>query len=440
MSPWNIEIKRRLQNFAAGTLAAFGIAALSAPWTFHQASSQSGLTDSGGSAAIPTVDARARIESRSYPSVFEAWNPAQRINLGAETPPQATVNNEQQLTMEAKHDLVFEPFRRFGLIPKQQYNGLATEFTDASVGRALDLRRRLLMLNHNLILLSEVRYYNAPINYLPADSSWWKRGPDGQPLQDQTRNQFFLLDYENPEVQAAIAAQCRALVLTGVVDGCLFDHWTDDAGRIALIQKVRDAAGDNAILMGNTNGRRPEGSALYLNGMYMEGFGARFFADWRTAAENLLWAQSHLRAPVITALEGWYPLNSFHDGGEISKIQSEGRNDFALMREVTTLSLTHSNGYVLYADPNPLPTPDHLHDWYPFWDKALGHPIDPPGTPGPSGSYRRNFEHGMAIFNPPSNRPIHITFPNERISRATGKRGFDYDVNAGDGDIFLLAR
>ena len=42
------------------------------------------------------------------------------------------------------------------------------------------------------------------------------------------------------------------------------------------------------------------------------------------------------------------------------------------MRVATTLALTHSDGYVLYADPNPLKTPDHLHDWYPFWDAQAG--------------------------------------------------------------------
>ena len=43
-----------------------------------------------------------------------------------------------------------------------------------------------------------------------------------------------------------------------------------------------------------------------------------------------------------------------------------------LMRATTTLSLTLSDGYCLFADPDPLPTADHLHDWYPYWNKSLG--------------------------------------------------------------------
>lgn len=58
-------------------------------------------------------------------------------------------------------------------------------------------------------------------------------------------------------------------------------------------------------------------------------------------------------------------------------MSTTGRNDFALMRMVTTLSLVFSNGYTLFSDPNSLPTPDHAHDWYPFWDKSLGKPAAP---------------------------------------------------------------
>ena len=45
------------------------------------------------------------------------------------------------------------------------------------------------------------------------------------------------------------------------------------------------------------------------------------------------------------------------------------------MRATTTLALTHGDGYCLFSDPNPLPTPDHMHNWYPFWNKSLGRPL-----------------------------------------------------------------
>jgi hypothetical protein len=63
----------------------------------------------------------------------------------------------------------------------------------------------------------------------------------------------------------------------------------------------------------------------------MEGFGV-LFPDWRQAAQNPRWGDANLQKPAITALEGWW---------------STGRDQYPLMREVTTLALVFSNGYAL---------------------------------------------------------------------------------------------
>jgi hypothetical protein len=123
---------------------------------------------------------------------------------------------------------------------------------------------------------------------------------------------------------------------------------------------------------------------------------------------------------VITAVEGW---------GD--------RNDLRAMREVTSLSLTHSNGYVLFGDPNSLPTRDHLHDLYPFQNKTLGHPLSRLAESEPAGDFKREFENGTVIFNPPSNGRVSLHFPEERLSAATGIRSRDQQVDSGDGDLFL---
>lgn len=64
----------------------------------------------------------------------------------------------------------------------------------------------------------------------------------------------------------------------------------------------------------------------------------------------MIWGDRHLRKPAFTALEGWWQT---------------GRTEYASMRATTTLALVFSNGYVLFSDPNSLPTPDHLHDLVP---------------------------------------------------------------------------
>lgn len=106
------------------------------------------------------------------------------------------------------------------------------------------------------------------------------------------------------------------------------------------------------------------------------------------------------------------------------------------MRAVTTLGLTHSNGYVLFADPNPLPTPDHLHDWYPFWDAPLG---KAEGTVSrcADGAYQREFGGGTVIYDPMSNGAVTVRFDTPRQRASDGSRGTSFAVPDCDGDIFL---
>ncbi len=377
----------------------------------------------------PELSVTQRIKSRTYPSVFQAWSPAQNADSG----PEAT---------EARHDLYFtgwQDYRSFrlqqanGMQNGLKYKGLASEFTKESIKHGLSVRQELLRLNPLMVLLAEVRYFDAKGDYLPDDSPWWLR-KNGRRVHSPYFD-FYFLDFSNPGLQQQVAVQCHVLVKTGIFDGCFLDWWhdhnkydkVDPQGeyRLKIIKGIRKLE-DKTILMGNTNGTLPVKTAPYLNGMYMEGFNSKFFPDWRAAASNLLWAQTHLRPPVITAFEGWYPEND-----------QKARHDYALMREITAISLVFSDGYVLFSDPNSLPTPDHLHDWYTFWDKRLGSPTGPLGQPGPSGSYMREFEEGTVIFNPPGNARVHVHFPQVRMRATTQERSQDFDVNAADGELFL---
>jgi hypothetical protein len=153
--------------------------------------------------------------------------------------------------------------------------------------------------------------------------------------------------------------------------------------------------------------------------------GEAYFPDWHLAAANLIWGEKNLHKPAFTALEGWW---------------TSGRDQYPLMRQLTTLSLVFSNGYVLFCDPNPLPTADHLHDWYPFWDKSLGKPTGSLAVldrPDLSGAYTRQFEQGEVVFNPPSNRAVTVNFPEPHRSAATGAVGRSFTLASGDGDLFL---
>jgi hypothetical protein len=385
-----------------------------------------------------------RIANRDFPSVFAPWNVAQNLRQAdGQIVTLSTI--ETPTATRARHDLYFSTFDRMGLrlASGRQYVVLTPEFTPESIRVALNNRARLLAANPHMLIMTDLHYFSAPKNYLPPDSPWWRH--DSRNAQFEGNNQEYkssMLDFSNPEFQDKVAALAAALMKTGVYDGCMLDWWHDDdqwsADRLVLIKKIRAAVGDKAILLGNVNNRLPKRTAAYLNGMYMEGFGSKFFPDWRVAADNLLWGTSHLRKPAFTALEGWYSDGS--GDADTAVIQQRGRSDLALMREVTTLSLVFSDGYVLFSDPNELPTPDHLHDWYPFWDKSLGKPVGPLATldrPNLSGAYECKFQKGEAIFNPPSNHPVTVHFEQPRHSAATGTTGQSFTVAPGDGDLFL---
>lgn len=371
----------------------------------------------------------ARIMGRSFPSVFAPW----QFGPNRPAPNQAggSPGNDSRLPLIAHHDLYWNNWNALGLklAGGQTYPLLSPQFAPESIEAARKRRAELLAANPNIIILSDIDYRAARPDFLPPDSPYWLRDTTFEQQGNGKRYGRRRLNIADPGLQDHVAAFCAALIRTGIYDGCMLDIWheeTPETARdsVALIRKIRVAAGDQAILIGNVNGRLPVYTAPYLNGMYMEGFGARYFSDWRTAAGNLLWGETHLHKPAITALEGWW--------------QTTGRGDLPLMRQVTTLAMVFSNGYVLFGDPNG--PPDHLHDWYPFWDKSLGKPVDPLAMldrPNLSGAYSRKYERGEVVFNPPSNHRVTVDFKEWRRSAATNAVGKTFTIAPGDGDLFL---
>ena len=231
---------------------------------------------------------------------FQAWAPAENFNAGSGVPSVPLANMENPKKTEARHNLVFSDFSEIGLhvASSQPFPGLATGFAAESIQHALQKRTELLKDNPNMIMLAEVRYRDAKGDYLPEDSPFWKRDKNGTRMigyvaDGQPR---FLLDYSNAQFQDTIAQQCKAAVKSGAVDGCMLDWWGEGetTDRVNLVHKVRDAIGEKAVLIVNSNGMKPEKSAPYINGMYMEGLGADFFKDPDKAGQTLLWAQNHL--------------------------------------------------------------------------------------------------------------------------------------------------
>jgi len=362
-----------------------------------------------GSAQNADLSIAERIASRDFPSVFQAWSPADNLP------------DKDRWVVMAMHDLIWHGPGGFGLVWDTKPRGLARTFTPESIKAGRKIRRNLLELNPNIILIAEIRYRDAHPNFLPERHRWWKRDKHGNLVKGWGEGGFICLDFADQSFRNHVAQRARAAVQSGVVDGIMLDWWRDDEDRLSLVKSVRNAIGDKYLIITNTNDRTAPQSASYINGYFMECTRSKTAADWKRIAATLKWAEKHLRPPRANCVETWY---------------HNSREDFNLMRATTALALTHSDGYCLFSDPNPLPSGDHRHNWYPFWDKNLGKPVGEAAA-GENGTVRREFEKGTVVYNPMGNRPVEVIFSGNRKSVATGISSVRHKLDCPDGDIYL---
>ncbi len=109
-----------------------------------------------------------------------------------------------------------------------------------------------------------------------------------------------------------------------------------------------------------------------------------------------------------------------------------GQQDLSKMRLGLVLSLLNDNTYFTY-DFGPR---DHGQAWwFDEYDVALGQPRGPYYPDGDA--YCREFENGIIVAAPHS--PATITLESEHIDVTTGDRATTFQVQAGDGRIYVTA-
>jgi hypothetical protein len=375
------------------------------------------------------ISPEQRIVGRDSPSIFQAWNPIDMAAFPLTT-------NEDRLRVAAKHDVLWEePVSQLGFktpmvlgaVWDNPHGGLATKFTDASFRQALANRRRLLELNPHMILLLEVRWRDAPGSFLPEDSPFWKRGQEGKRILgwDNGPEPYYLLNPDNPDFADNIARQCKVAVGSGIYDGVMFD-WS---GHIGIVRKTREVLGMHGLIIVNIHDDIADGQRYkdLINGSFMECNpdgpgqppGGNNRATWDKLRAGYLYMETDLLQPHLNCLEVW-----------------GNRDDFRRMRAATTLALTYGSGSVLFGDPNPLPTPDHLHDWYAFWNVKLGHPIGP-RSERPDGLSLREFVGGTVVYNHYRNPVANVQFRTPRRRVSDGTVGTSFSVVDADGEIFV---
>ena len=343
---------------------------------------------------------RERIANREYPSVFQAWN---------------RVSNRPALSYEAGvglHDLYWFCCYPFGLHWRQTDQGVKLV---GNVEKARAAREALLAENPNLIILPEIRMRDAfPSHFYHKDWEYWIRDDQGNRVL-VPGYPAYLVDFTHQGFIDLIVQQAIETQRCGLYDGIMLDWWNEqypvlrhDASRPGyrgetaeqrardeIIKRIREAVGDDFLIIVNTNRRKPLRAAPYVNGLFMETLrdndSGYTHEGLREIESTLLWAEENLREPRINCLEGW---------GVVSESPGSAINR-RWRRVFTTMSLTHSDGYVLFYDG-----PNHIHHWVDFWDADLGRPVgeravlyQTPKGVSIDGLFIREFENGWAVYN-----------------------------------------
>ena len=437
---------------------------------------------------LGAITANGEEMQRNYPSIFQAWN-------GIENMP-----DEDELHRLVRHDLAFaHPYTLLRIIwnisEKQPYEGLATDFPPNQLNKARERKGELLSLNPNLLLLVEIRYRDAKylsqqneaqvenwwdVGFYPPDSPYWLKDSNSKPVigwgEDTNGNGKidendailnYLIDFTNPEVQELIVNQAVALEKSGLFDGIMLDWWNEDyatspigvdnwsatiltgeaesEARLSILRQIREQVRDDFLILVNANMRQIPKSAPYVNGIFMECYKPEHDRGYNPdeilrMEKTLLWAEQHLREPRINCLEGWRVVTDYMGDPDTRVAERNSKENRQWMRMITTLSLTHSDGYVLFGDDNAIPTPDHLHNWYDFWDTNLGQPLQEKAVQYGDvvGLFTREFETGWAIYNRGDARQT-VLFDIPVMGVNSGKRQLSHEIPAFDGEIFLRA-
>ena len=402
---------------------------------------------------LPRFPVKNRIEDREYPSAFAAW--ANIINL-------PTLSESQRYS---HHDLWLGA--ELGLEFAVTDNGvhLVGNFREAK-----RQREELLSQNPNMVLLVSIPYYAARADAYPEDWVSWLRDAEGNRIQDEGW-WGSLLDFTLPETQKWTLEHVQAVAKCGLFDGIFLDHWSEGRrlrgyrtieeehlARDKILQGIRDMIGDDFLIMVNTNWDKIPRWAEYVNGTFMETLPGITLAPFQGAGytrsdileieETLIWSEKNFREPRINGLEGW---------GLIKEPPDSPRNR-QWMRLFTTMSLTLSDGYVLYVIgsgsffhehfwynsflPESHDKHSHVHDhdhyWYDFWDADLGRPVGEKGVLylNREGIYIREFTNGWAVYNR-SGTEQQIELPENTTAISSGIKGHAHILADLDGEIYL---
>ncbi len=390
---------------------------------------------------LPRLPIEGRIANRDFPSIFQAWSSIRTHTL----------------SHFALHDVYWHGLP-FGLhwIRTDQAELMSTFEHSQSE------RDELLAKNPNMLFLGEIRYRDAKLDYYPEDFPYWIRDNNGDPVTgwDDIGADLYLLDFTHPDFQDIIVQQAVAVSKCGLLDGIIFDWWHEDIvslsdwndwskqystvekeleARLSIVRRIREQVPDDFLIIGNTNRRKIPITALYMNGGYMEtnrdhdqGYTHEGLIEIES---SLLWLEENLRKPQVNCLEGW----------GVGHEPPDSPTNKRWMRVFTTLSLTHSDGYIMYnLGGIQFGVGGHEHIWHDFWDANLGKPIGQKAQryQNIEGLFIREFTNGWAVYNR-SGAAQTVTLPSSAIpvsDRGGNAASQTHILPDLDGEIYLTTR
>ena len=404
----------------------------------------------------PTTE---RIENRTFPSVFAWGGENSTLGLDYMTPEQRS----------ALYDLDFGVWFSFGWdqTPAEPYEGLATSLA-GNLEFARESHQQRIAQNPNMVILLTVGFHSNSDEAYPPGSDFWLRDENGEIIRRDTGSPN--INFLKPEVQDLLAKRIIAVERCGLYDGVMIDQFANNGAWAAhiysatqeemiqailnIFRAVRSQVRDDFLILINANRTKATAYTDYINGTFMEagsdnqymsGMPGGFSYDGLKEIESTLsWSEKNLRSPQINCLEG----------GGIPAEPPDSPENRRWMRVITTLSLTHSDGYVMYntgwgavevCPECPYPWgPGHEHIWYDFWDAALGRPVGEKAQHHQNieGLFIREFTNGWAVYNRSGN-PQTITLPasatpvSDRGNNAASQTHLLPDL---DGEIYLKAK
>ena len=401
---------------------------------------------------------RERIANRSHPSIFQAWNGI----LGLDH-----LTEEQRIVL---HDLhwhpKFESSIAWNLTPTEPTRGVATSLA-GPLAHAREVRQRRLDQNPNMVFIGGAGMHaHFTLDQFPPGSDFWLRDENGEVIEKKRGG--FLINFLKSEVQDLIAKRMIAHDRCGLYDGIFIDGFANNAtgfsGRnqhpytdeeiiqatLNILREVRKHVREDFLIIVNTNRSKATLYTEYVNGTFMETgrdhLGGYTHGGLAQLESTLLWSEQNFRSPQVNCLEGWGTPTE----------PADGPNNLRFMRAITTLSLTHSDGYVMYNngetgasafdffDPLSPQAPGHSHLWYLFWDADLGRPVGPKAQAYQNilGTFIREFTNGWAVYNR-SGKTQTITLPapatpvSDRGNNAASQTHLLPDL---DGEIYLKSK